>query len=440
MSKIVVVGAVAGGATVASQIRRLDKESEIIVFEKDRDMSFANCALPYYIGNVVTSRDLVLEATPEQFYDSKQITVKPYHEVTAVDTAENKVIVYDKKAEQSYTVEYDKLVLSPGCSANHLKLNSPIAFTLRNMEDTDAIYQFIEHHQVQNALVIGAGYISLEILDNLYERNIQPMLIHRSEHINKLMDSDMNEPIIEEMDRRGIPYRLNEEVVKVEGNEVHFKSGAVKTFDLIIEGVGVKPNSAFLQSSSIHLDEHGYIPVNNKFETNIPNVYALGDIITSHYRHVDLPAHVPLAWGAHRAASIIAEQLASNKKIQFKGYLGSNIVKFFDYTFASVGVSPSELTHFNYKMVEVNQNDHAGYYPNNHKLHLRVYFDSNTRQILRAAAVGKSGVDKRIDVLSMAMMHQSTIDDLTDFEVAYAPPYSRPKDIINMIGYKARNL
>lgn len=440
MSKIVVVGAVAGGATVASQIRRLDKESEIIVFEKDRDMSFANCALPYYIGNVVTSRELVLEATPEQFYDSKQIKVKPYHEVTAVNTTENRINVYDRKAKQSYSVEYDKLILSPGCSANQLNLNSSISFTLRNMEDTDAIYQFIEDHHVQNALIIGAGYISLEVLDNLYERNIQPTLIHRSEHVNKLMDSDMNQPIFEEMDKRDISYYLNEEVIKVDGNDIHFKSGEVKKFDLIIEGVGVQPNSAFLQSSKIQLDAHGYIPVNDKFQTNISNVYALGDIITSHYRHVDFPAHVPLAWGAHRGASIIAEQIAGNNNIQFKGYLGSNIVKFFDYTFASVGVSPSELTHFNYKMVEVYQNDHAGYYPNNHKLHLRVYFDSNNRQILRAAAVGKSGVDKRIDVLSMAMMHQSTIDDLTDFEVAYAPPYSRPKDIINMIGYKARNL
>ncbi|MCG7339411.1 CoA-disulfide reductase [Staphylococcus sp. ACRSN] len=440
MTKIVVVGAVAGGATVASQIRRLDQDSEIVVFEKDRDMSFANCALPYYIGNVVNSRDHVLEATPEQFYSKKHITVKTYHEVTAIDDANSKVIVYDKKAEQSYTVDYDKLILSPGCSANNLNLNSPISFTLRNMEDTDAIYQFIEQNHVQKALVIGAGYISLEVVDNLYERNIDTTLIHRSEHINKLMDADMNQPILDEMDKRNITYHLNESVTKVIGNEVYFKSGRIEQFDLIIEGVGVKPNSSFMKSSQLNLDEHGYIPVNDKFETNIPNIYALGDIITSHYRHVDLPAHVPLAWGAHRGASIIAEQIAGNPNIRFKGYLGSNIVKFFDYTFASVGVSPKELEHFDYKSVELNQYDHAGYYPNKNKIHLRVYFDVSNRRIIRAAAVGKSGVDKRIDILSMAMMHHSTIDDLTDFEVAYAPPYSRPKDIINMIGYKARNL
>ena len=154
---------------------------------------------------------------------------------------------------------------------------------------------------------------------------------------------------------------------------------------------------------------------------------------------MDLNAHVPLAWGAHRAASIIAEQLAGNASIHFKGYLGANIVKFFDYTFASVGVTPQELDNFDYEMVEANQGEHAGYYPGNTKLHLRVYFDKSSRRIIRAAAVGKNGADKRIDVLSMAMLHKLTIDELTEFEVSYAPPYSRPKDIINMIGYKARN-
>jgi len=439
MNKIVVVGAVAGGATAASQIRRLDQESEITVFEKDRDMSFANCALPYYLGNIVESRDQVLEATPESFYDTKQIIVKPYHEVTSINDVAQTITVYDRTQDHTFDVNYDSLILSPGCSANTLNLNSDIAFTLRNMEDTDAIDNFIEDNKVKKALVIGAGYIGLEIIDNLYERNIEPTLIHRSTHINKLMDEDMNQPIIEEMKKRSIDYRLNEEVSKVNGNEVHFTSGKVEHYDLIIEGIGVKPNSSFIKASNVQLDDQGYVPVNDYFQTNIPNIYALGDIITSHYRHIDLSAHVPLAWGAHRGASVIAEQLAGDSSIHFKGYLGSNVVKFFDYTFASVGLSPQELSNFDYETVEANQGERAGYYPGNTKLHLRVHFDKSNRRILRAAAVGKHGADKRIDVLSMAMMHKLTIDELTEFEVAYAPPYSRPKDIINMIGYKARN-
>lgn len=437
MNRIVIVGAVAGGATVASQIRRLDSESEIIIYEKDRDMSFANCGLPYYIGDVVKERDDLLPLTPERFYDNKGVKVYTYHEVTGIDAEHNRMSVHDRQADETFTTTYDTLILSPGCSANNLGLNSEMAFTLRNMEDTDAIVDYITTHNVKNALVIGAGYISLEVLENLYERGVQPTMIHRSEKINKLMDQDMNKPILDELEERDIPYYLNEKVSSVEDHTVYFKSGTSGEYDMIIEGVGVKPNSQFIQNSGVEMDDNGYIPVNERFQTNVPNIYALGDIITSHYRHVDYPAHVPLAWGAHRAASIIAQQLAGDDSITFKGYLGSNIVKFFDHTFASVGVNPQGLDDFDYEMVEVKQDAHADYYPGNTEIHLRVYFEKGTRKIIRAAAVGEEGVDKRIDVLSMAMQNQMTIDELTEFEVTYAPPYSHPKDLINMIGYKA---
>ncbi|MCU5745973.1 CoA-disulfide reductase [Staphylococcus sp. SQ8-PEA] len=439
MTKIVIVGAVAGGATVASQIRRLDQDSEILIFEKDRDMSFANCGLPYYLGGVVEERDQILEATPEEFYAKKRIRVKTYHEVIQIDDNRRTITVLNRQTDETFEESYDELILSPGCSAKSLGFSSDMIFTLRNMEDTDAIDDYINKHDVKRALIVGAGYISLEVLENLYRRGLQPTLIHRSRGINKLMDQDMNQPILDELEKRGVTYRLNEEVKAINGREVIFTSGIVETYDLIIEGVGVQPNSEFIRSSNIYLDEKGYVPVNDNFETNIAHVYALGDVITSHYRHVDLTAHVPLAWGAHRAASIIAERLNGNTSIKFEGYLGSNIVKFFDYTFGSVGVKPQELQKFDYEMVETKQNQHAGYYPGNETLHLRVYFEKATRKILRAAAMGKDGVDKRIDVLSMAMQNHLTVDELTEFEVAYAPPYSSPKDPINMIGYKARN-
>lgn len=440
MTKIIVIGAVAGGATCASQIRRLDKESDIIIFEKDRDMSFANCGLPYYIGNVITERKKVLPITPETFKDKKNITVKTYHEVISVDDKSQTVRVLNHQTGETFEESYDKLVLSPGASANHLGFDSDMIFTLRNMEDTDAIDDYIEQYQVKKTLVVGAGYISLEVVENLHHRGLNVTLIHRSEQVNKLMDQDMNQPIFDELEANNIAYRLNEEIETIEGKTVTFKSGRKEDYDLIIEGVGTHPNTKFLNSSNIKLDDKGFIPVNDKFETNIPNIYALGDAITSHYRHVDLSAQVPLAWGAHRGASIIAEQLAGNNKVTFKGYLGSNIVKFFNYTFASVGVKPSELDHFNYEMVELKGGAHAGYYPGNSDLHLRVYFNKENRQLLRVAAVGKKGADKRIDVLSMAMMTGVTVDELTEFEVAYAPPYSHPKDLINMIGYQARDI
>ncbi|MDU5337859.1 MAG: CoA-disulfide reductase [Staphylococcus epidermidis] len=438
MNKIIIVGAVAGGATCASQIRRLDKESEIIVFEKDRDMSFANCALPYYIGNVIEDRRKVLAYTPNQFYDKKQITVKTYHEVIQINDERQKVTVLNHQTNQTFEESYDTLILSPGASANRLNTHSDISFTVRNLEDTEAIDTFITNTKAQRALVVGAGYISLEVLENLHHRGLDVTWIHRSTNINKLMDQDMNQPIIEEIKKRNITYRFNEEISHVNGHEVTFTSGKVENFDLIIEGVGTHPNSQFIKSSNVILDDKGYIPVNHNFQTNIPNIYALGDVITSHYRHVNLPAQVPLAWGAHRGASIIAEQLSGNSSIHFKGYLGNNIVKFFDYTLASVGIKPNELKNFDYDMVEVKQGAHAGYYPGNSPLHLRVYFEKDSRKLIRAAAVGKQGADKRIDVLSMAMMNNATVDDLTEFEVAYAPPYSHPKDLINLIGYKAQ--
>lgn len=440
MNKIIVVGAVAGGATCASQIRRLDKESEIIIFEKDRDMSFANCGLPYYIGQVITERGKLLPITPETFKNKKDITVKTYHEVVEINDSKQTVTVLNRQTNEKFEESYDKLILSPGAGANTLGFESDMIFTLRNMEDTDAIDQYINKHHAKKALVVGAGYISLEVLENLHHRGLDVTLIHRSESVNKLMDQDMNQAIFDELNNRNITYRLNEEITEVEGHTVTFKSGVQEDYDLIVEGVGTHPNSNFIQSSNIKLDEKGFIPVNDKFETNIPNIYALGDVISSFYRHVDLKAQVPLAWGAHRGASVIAEQFAGNQNITFKGYLGANIVKFFDYTFSSVGVKPSELNQFDYQMIEVTSGAHAGYYPGNSDIHLRVYFNKDNRQLLRAAAVGKEGVDKRIDVLTMAMMNGMTVDELTEFEVAYAPPYSHPKDLINMIGYKSRDL
>jgi CoA-disulfide reductase len=440
MTKIIIVGAVAGGATCASQIRRLDKESDIIIFEKDRDMSFANCGLPYYIGHLVSDRHQILPITPDVFKEKKNIVVKTHHEVIEVNDQQHVVRVLNHQTGETFDETYDKLILSPGASANTLGFTNNFTFTLRNAEDMDQIDQYITRHKAKRALVVGAGYISLEVLENLYQRGLDVTWIHRSDKVNKLMDQDMNAAIFSEIDQRNISYRLNEEIESIQAHTVYFKSGIHEDFDIIIEGIGTHPNSSFLRSSNIHIDKQGFIPVDDCFKTNIPDIYALGDVITSHYRHVNMNAQVPLAWGAHRAASIIAEQLSGNKHITFKGFLGSNIVKFFDYTFASVGIKPEELSLFNYEMVEIKSGAHAGYYPGNTPLHLRVYFNKDNRRLLRAAAVGKQGADKRIDILSMAMMNQLTVDELVEFEVAYAPPYSHPKDLINMIGYKARNI
>lgn len=442
MAKIIVIGAVAGGATVASQIRRLDPDSDITVYEKDRDMSFANCGLPYYLGEVVEDRDMMLSATPDQFKDKKHITVKTYHEAIELNDSKKTITIKNHETGEIFEDAYDKLILSPGCRARHLGFQSDRVFTLRNLVDTDKIEDFIQKENVQSALIVGAGYVSLEILENLYNRNIQTTLIHRSDHINKSMDKDLNKVIFDELEKRHIPYRLNEEIADISGREVTFKSGKTESYDIVITGVGIEPNSDWLKSSSLKLNEKGYIPVNEYFETNLDDVYALGDVIETFYRHTKKPTSVTLAWGAHRAAALIAENITSNSsspKATFKGLLGTNIVKMFDYALGSVGVSESELSNYDYEVVEQTQKQHAGYYPSAEPLTLRVYFDKSTRKILRACAVGKDGADKRIDIIATAIIGDLTVDELRDIEIAYAPPFSSPKDIVNMIGYKAQS-
>ncbi|MGV3128749.1 CoA-disulfide reductase [Staphylococcus simulans] len=439
MTHIIIVGGVAGGATAASQLRRLNSDFKITVYEKDRDVTFANCGLPYYLGGIVHSRDELLNYTPEDFKANKDIDAHVYHEVIGVNPQNKTVTVKNRTSGETFEDSYDKLILSPGCRANRLPLDTDMAFTLRNLEDTDAIDQFIKHHDVKKVLIVGAGYISLEVLENLHINGLETVLIHRSEKVNKLMDQDMNHVIFDAMDERNIDYRLNEEIDKVEGKTVHFKSGNAEDFDMIIEGLGILPNTEFFEDTDITRNEDGYIPVNEYFQTNYEDIYAIGDIASYYYRHVDLPTRVALAWGAHRGASIVSQHIAHQTAPPFKGFLGSNAVKFFDYTLTSVGATPDDLEHFDYEMVENEQLSHAGYFPGAERIHLRVYFEKGSRRILRAAAVGKAGADKRIDVLSMAMQNQLTIDELTEFEPAYAPPYSSPKDIINIIGYKAQS-
>lgn len=442
MNKIIVIGAVAGGATVASQIRRLDKESEIVIYEKDRDMSFANCGLPYYLGGIVNNRDLMLSATPEQFNNKKDITVKTYHEAIALNAQDKTISVKNHQTGDIFTDHYDQLILSPGCRARTLPFESNRLFTLRNLEDTDRIESFIEEQHVQKALIIGTGYVSLEILENFYYRGIKTTLIHRSEQINKSMDNDLNQVIFEEIKKRDIPFRLNEEITNINDKTVTFKSGHIEDFDIIIAGVGIEPNSDWLKTSSLKLNDKGYIPVNEYFETNVNDVYAIGDIIETFYRHTKKRTSITLAWGAHRAASLIAENLSLDNphdKVSFKGLLGTNIVRVFDYALGSVGISESELSDYNYTMIEQTQKQHAGYYPDAEPITLRVYFENETRKILRACAIGKDGADKRIDIISTAIIGGLTVDDLRDIEIAYAPPFSSPKDIVNMIGYKAQS-
>ncbi|TDM41891.1 CoA-disulfide reductase [Macrococcoides goetzii] len=437
MMKVIVIGAVAGGATVASQLRRLS-DAEIIVYEKDRDMSFANCGLPYYLGGEVTPRNKLIAATESSFKTNKSITVKTYHEVVSVSAENKEIVVKDIKNNHTFTDTFDYLILSPGATQVRLPvLQGNHVFTLRNLEDTDKINNFIETEGAKDILIIGGGYISLELIENLKNRGLNITMLHRSSHLLKSVDQDMTKHIPDILEAHGVRVLLDDEVKTLDGKTVQLKSGRKFDYDMIITALGIKPNTQFLQSSKIELTDSGHIKVNAYFETNIPYIYALGDAIQTKYRHVDYPAQIALAWGAHRAASIIAHNIVNPQSTKFNGLLGTNIIRLFDYTFSSVGITPNMLDNFDYEIVSQTQKNHAGYMPDAEEIAINVYFDKKTRKILRASAFGKYGVDKRIDIIATAMIGNLTIDDFKDIEIAYSPVYSSPKDIINMLGYKA---
>jgi len=436
--KIIVVGAVAGGATSASQIRRMLTDAQINIYEKDRDMSFANCGLPYYLGEVFTERERLLQATPDSFNDQKNITVKTKHEVTAVNPQRRTVTVYNHDSEESFEDNYDALILSPGCRPISMAATqgSSIVFPLRNLEDTDAIEQYIDSHHVQKALIIGAGYIGLEMVENFKHRGLDVTLTSRSEHIMKAMDQQFIPLLKNIIVEQQVHLILGDELAQLNGNEVTFKSGHKESFDIIIEAIGITPNTEFLTDSGIELNDRGYIKVNDYFETSIDGIYALGDAIETFYRHTKDKTTVALAWGAHRAANLIAGNLSGDKQ-PFKGLLATNIVRFFDYTIASVGISESALQSYDYEHINYQQKNHANYLPDARVTSVSVYYRKDNRQLLRACVFGQEGVDKRIDIIATAMGLGATVDDFKDIEIAYAPPYSSPKDIVNMIGYRA---
>ncbi|GGA98974.1 CoA-disulfide reductase [Macrococcus hajekii] len=437
--KIIIVGAVAGGATVASQIRRTLPDAEITVYEKGRDMSFANCGLPYYLGNEVQERNDLLQASAASFKHKKEITVKLYHEITAVDTDDQSVTIYDHLNGETSTDHYDKLILSPGCQAIRLPQlqGSDISFPVRTLEDTDIIEQHIEKQNVSNVLVIGAGYISLEMVENLKHRGLDVTLLHRNERLLKTMDAQFLPHLTKIIDDQNIKLQLNDEVASIDGQAVTFKSGLTSTYDLIIEAVGIEPNTEFLQDSGIELNDKGYIKTDAFFQASAQNVFALGDAIETFYRHTGEKTTIALAWGAHRAAAMIAAHLAGDRQ-PFQGLLGTNIIRFFDHAIASVGISEQEVENYDAMQMTFNQYPHARYMEQAHPMHISVYYRADNRQILRACFFGKQGVDKRVDIIATAMINGMTVDDLKDIEIAYAPPFSSPKDIINMIGYRAK--
>ncbi|GAA3732504.1 CoA-disulfide reductase [Salinicoccus jeotgali] len=439
MAQVIIVGGVAGGATTAAQLRRLDPEIDITIYEKGPHISYGNCGMPYHVGGEVERRDQLIAATPESFKE-RDVIVKTRHEVVGVDSDAKTVDVKNLEDGNVFKAPYDHLVLSPGASPRIIPAleNVPQAFVLHALHHMDAIKSYIEEHDIDHVVVVGAGYISLEMVENLVQRGIHVTLVHRSKNIYKPLESDMSDFFLEELHRHGVEVKLEAEIEKVEGGTAALSTGEEISAPMIIAGIGINPSTGFLEDSGITLNDSGHICTDDRGRTNKDCVYALGDSIETFYQHVeDRRVNVALAWGAHRLAFVISNQISGNQAVRFEGLLGTNIMRFFNYDIAGLGLSEEELKDYPYFTVDHTQKSKAGYMADSKPIRVRIYAHKKDGRILRASVVGTEGVDKRIDILAAHIRLGGSATDLANIEVAYSPPYSSPKSVLNMVGYKA---
>ncbi|TRM12119.1 CoA-disulfide reductase [Lentibacillus cibarius] len=445
--KIIIVGGVAGGSTAAARLRRLDEQAEIILLEKGPYISFANCGLPYYIGETIQDRNKLLVQTAEGMSARYNMQVRTSNEVTAIDRSAKSITVTNLETGETYQESYDELILSPGARP----VVPPIQgiqeaeelFTLRSVPDTDRIKTYIDEQHPKHAVVVGGGFIGLEMAENLRERGLDVTIIEMSSQVMGPIDYEMASIIHQHLIDKGIQLILDDGVQAFEdhGRKVITGNGLEINTDMILLSIGVRPENELAKNAGLSIGERGGIQVNDQLQTNDPHIYAIGDAIEVKDYTNGQPTMVPLAWPANRQGRIVADAIYG-RKAAYHGTLGTSIAKVFDYTVAATGNNEKTLTKLGvpYDVVHVHPASHAGYYPEAKSIALKLVFDKETGNIYGAQAVGMDGVDKRIDVIATAMKGGLTVMDLPDLELAYAPPYSSAKDPVNMAGYTATNM
>lgn len=445
--KVIIVGGVAGGASTAARLRRLDETVEIIMFEKGEYISFANCGLPYYIGEVIDEREKLIVQTVEQMSTKFKIDIRNLSEVIKIDKENKVVTVTNHKTGESYEETYDVLVLSPGAQPIKPGISGinecNNLFTLRNIPDTDQIKSFVDNQKPKHAVVIGGGFIGLEMAENLHERGLEITLVEASSQVMDPLDIEMVSIIHEHLVDKGVKLILNDGVKSFENNgkKVVLNSGQVIETDLIILSIGVHPETTIAREAGLALNERGAIVVDKKMKTSDESIYALGDAVEIMDFVNKQPTIIPLAWPANRQGRIVADNICG-KESEYKGTLGSSVAKVFDYTVAATGNNEKTLKRLNleYKALHIHPGSHAGYYPGAFPIAYKLLFNPTTGQIYGAQGVGIDGVEKRIDVIATAIKGNLNVIDLQDVEVCYAPPYNSAKDAVNMLGYYAENI
>lgn len=440
--KVVITGGVAGGAGTAARLRRNDEAAEIIMLERGSYISYANCGLPYYVGGVITDKAALQLQTPESFHARFNVDVRVNSEVISVDTRKKTVTV--RHGEETYEESYDKLVLSPGAAPIRPSIpgiEENHVFTLRNIPDTYKIYDFVKDHKPETCAVIGAGFIGLEMAENLAEQGIRVSVVEGAAHVMPPIDMDMAHGVHNYIRSKGIGLYLGETCTAMDGSGVILKNGTHVPADMVIMSIGVRPDTGFLKDSGIELGARGEIIVNEYMETSAADVYALGDAVSVEHVVSGQKVLIPLASPANKQGRITADNLCG-RKTPYKGSQGTSVMKFFDMTVAVTGEKEEALLAQGrpYRKVITTSASHAGYYPGGNMMTIKTLFDPETGMILGAQIVGGKGVDKRIDDLANAVRFKLTAYDLQEMELAYAPPFSSAKDPVNMAGYVIGNV
>ncbi|WP_252232593.1 CoA-disulfide reductase [Clostridium sp. ZBS15] len=445
--KIIIVGGVAGGASTAARLRRLDENLDIIMFEKGEYISFANCGLPYYIGGTINDREKLIVQTVEEMSKKFNLDIRNLSEVIKIDKANKKVSIKDYKSNEVYEEDYDILVLSPGASPLKPKISGidkcDNLFTLRNIPDTDKIKEFVDNKNPKKAVVIGGGFIGLEMAENLKERGIDVTLVEASDQVMAPIDIEMASIVHDHLIDKNVELILKDgvESFEDEGKKIVLKSGRKINTDMIILSIGVKPETRIAKEAGIELNERDAIVVDKHMKTSDSNIFALGDAIEVMDFVNKKPTMIPLAWPANRQGRLVANNIIG-KNEEYKGSLGSSVAKVFDYTVAATGNNEKTLKRLgiDYKAIHIHPGSNARYYPGSFPIAIKMLFDPKDGKIFGAQAVGMSGVEKRIDILATAIKGNFSVFDLQDIEVCYAPPYNSAKDPVNMLGYYAANI
>ena len=446
--KIVIVGGVAGGATAAARIRRLDETAEIVVFERSGYVSYANCGLPYYIGGVIQSAAELTLQTPESFWQRFRVDMRVRHEVTALHPERKTVSVRNLDTGEDFEESYDKLLLSPGAKPTQPELPGvglERLFTLRTVEDTLRIRDFVVRNRPRSVVLAGGGFISLETAENLRELGMEVTIVQRPRQLMNPFDPEMASFLHAKLRERGISLLLGRTVegFQAEGEAVRvlLKDEAPLTADMVVLAIGVTPDTHLAKEAGLELGVKGSIVVNDRMETSIPDIYAVGDAVQVRHFVTGAETLVSLAGPANKQGRIAAENLCGRDS-RFTGPQGSSVLKVFDLTAAATGVNEraARAAGIDCDKVYLSPASHAGYYPGGSLLTMKVLFERGTCRLLGAQIVGREGVDKRIDVLATAIRAGLTALDLTELDLAYAPPYSSAKDPVNMAGYLIENL